>query len=151
MLMLRRAVLTGSVVLGVLAILSAGNSPADAANLRAELAKLKAHGGPCDCCTTPVCQYNPCIKYVNRRGHHGTCCDSAPPQNVVMVVEDPATCGCAVEVPMCIPACCVGEPVVDSRCGILGRRIVNYEWCCGFRARVVFTHCNDIRVTYFGG
>jgi hypothetical protein len=69
---------------------------------------------------------------------------------VVLVVADPATCDCAVEVPLCIPACCEGEPCVTSRCGVLGRRIVWYEWKCGFKARVVFTKHNEINVTSFG-
>ena len=94
----------------------------------------------------PVCCPEPCIKY-NSRGRHRSCygCETV---NLVVPVKNPSDCGCVVAVPMCIPACCTGEPCVKSHCGPLGRGVVVYEWCCGFKARVVFDRCGDVTVTY---
>ena len=39
--------------------------------------------------------------------------------NVVMLTKDPSS-GCAYEIPMCIPACCVGEPRVSGGRGFWG-------------------------------
>ena len=70
--------------------------------------------------------------------------------NVVMLTKDPSS-GCAYEIPMCIPACCVGEPRVSGGRGLLGRGVVEYCWPCGFRAIVKFRHVlGDIRVDYEG-
>ncbi|PQO41544.1 hypothetical protein [Blastopirellula marina] len=98
---------------------------------------------PVSCCEpcTP-----PCIKY---RDHHRlckkVCCTCEPPVKMVLVVEKPCT-ECAFEVPVCVPACCTGAPTVCAHPGILGRKVVEYEWCCGFRVKMVFTHCGDLIV-----
>lgn len=69
---------------------------------------------------------------------------------LVMLTKDPAD-GCMYEIPMCIPACCVGEPRVSGGLGILGRGKVEYCWPCGFRAIVKFRHLlGDIEVEYEG-
>jgi hypothetical protein len=68
--------------------------------------------------------------------------------NVVMIARNPAD-GCYYEIPMCIPACCVGEPKVKSGRGILGRGLVEFCWECGFRAEVKFRHVlGDVKVDY---
>ncbi len=68
--------------------------------------------------------------------------------NVVMIAQNPAD-GCYYEIPMCIPACCVGEPKVESGRGILGRGIVEFCWDCGFRAEVKFRRVlGDVKVEY---
>jgi hypothetical protein len=71
---------------------------------------------------------------------------------LVMVTQNPAD-GCFYEIPLCIPACCVGEPTVSSGRGLLGRGVVEYCWpSCGFRAIVKFrqiVHC-DVKVEYEG-
>jgi hypothetical protein len=71
---------------------------------------------------------------------------------LVMVTQNPAD-GCFYEIPLCIPACCVGEPTVNSGRGLLGRGVVEYCWpSCGFRAIVKFrqiVHC-DVKVEYEG-
>ena len=70
--------------------------------------------------------------------------------NVVMLTKNPAD-GCAYEIPMCIPACCVGDPSVSGGRGLLGRGVVEYRWPCGFRAIVKFRHLRgDIEVEYEG-
>jgi hypothetical protein len=71
------------------------------------------------------------------------------PIEVCMHVIDPACCGCPVEIPMCIPACCVEPPVVSADRGLFGRGVVCLEWpCCGYSARVVFKHHGKIDVIY---
>jgi hypothetical protein len=68
----------------------------------------------------------------------------------VMLTKDP-TGSCAYEIPMSIPACCVGDPQISAREGIFGRGIVEYRWANGFRAIVKFRHVlGDIRVDYEG-
>jgi hypothetical protein len=105
---------------------------------------------PAPLCAAPAapCCLAPCIKYVTR-GHHKDCYGCATQQLVLPVKNPCSCCGCAIEVPMCIPACCVGAPCVDSHCGLLGRGVVWYKWPCGFKARVAFRHCGDVVVTYF--
>jgi hypothetical protein len=69
---------------------------------------------------------------------------------LVMVTQDPSD-GCLYEIPMCIPACCTGEPKVSSGRGIFGRGVVEYCWPCGFRAEVKFRHVlGDVKVEYEG-
>jgi hypothetical protein len=69
---------------------------------------------------------------------------------LVMVTQDPAD-GCCYEIPLCIPACCTGEPKVSSGRGLLGRGVVEYCWACGFRAKVKFRHVlGDVKVKYEG-
>jgi hypothetical protein len=100
-----------------------------------------------DCCP-PVCP-TPCITY----RHHGpskSCC-SQPPIETVLCVKDPCRCGCEVMVPVCLPACCLDEvPKVSSRCGLLGRGVVTYQYCCGFTVRVVFQRCGNVVVHTYG-
>jgi hypothetical protein len=95
------------------------------------------------------CCYQPCITY-HYLGCKKRCCGCEPPVPVVLTVVDPCCC-CAIEVPVCLPARCVGcEPCVTSRCGVLGRGIVEYKWDCGFRVRIVINKGGDVRVTYIG-
>ena len=67
---------------------------------------------------------------------------------MVLVTCNPAD-GCLYEIPLCVPACCVGEPHVSQRRGILGRGVVEYCWECGFTATVKFRHrLGDVKVKY---
>lgn len=69
---------------------------------------------------------------------------------LVMVTQDPSD-GCLYEIPLCIPACCTGEPKVSGGRSLLGRGVVEYCWPCGFRAIVKFRHLlGDVRVDYEG-
>ena len=70
---------------------------------------------------------------------------------MTLLVEDPASCGCYAEVPVCLPECCVDKEVsICPSMGILGRRRVRYDWnCCGFSIDVLFRTRGDIVVTYF--
>jgi hypothetical protein len=67
-----------------------------------------------------------------------------------MHVLNPDCCGCPVEIPMCVPTCCAGEPpVVCNDRGLFGRGIVSFEWpCCGYAAKVVFKRHGKIDVVY---
>jgi hypothetical protein len=92
----------------------------------------------------------PCISY-REHGCRKICCGCEPPTKMVLKVKDPASCDCCVtDIPICLPHCCSGEPEVCSRCGVFGRGIVDYYWCCGFHVRVVFTNCGDVIVHYYG-
>jgi hypothetical protein len=99
------------------------------------------------CPPQAVCCPKPCITYRHRGPK--LCCGCEPGVPTVLLVKDPCTC-CEVEVPVCLPACCQGEPTVCSGVGFLGRDIVDYEWCCGFSVRVVFKHSGDLLVTTWG-
>ncbi|MBI2825826.1 MAG: hypothetical protein HYX69_14160 [Planctomycetia bacterium] len=128
------------VTLVVAAMLVAGVQPA-----QARLAKLnKAAAEASD----PSCCPQPCIRYVHR-GCATVCCGCKPPVETVLKVVNPHTC-CAVDVPVCLPACCDGCPTVASRCGILCRGVVTYDWCCGYRVVVRFDRCGDVTVVYRG-
>lgn len=122
--------------------------PAILLSLLASVGSVSAASVEPSCCApqpVPCCE-TPCIKY---RDHHRRCskicCSCEPPIKTILVVEKPCT-SCAFEVPVCLPACCTGAPQVCSRPGILGRKIVEYQWCCGFRVKMVFTHCGDLIV-----
>jgi hypothetical protein len=68
--------------------------------------------------------------------------------NIAMLTQDPAD-GCYYQIPLTIPACCVGEPSVSGGRGLLGRGIVAYEWPCGFKAKIKFRHIlGDVKVDY---
>jgi hypothetical protein len=104
-----------------------------------------------DCCApAPKCCDVPCIEYRTRRPCHKVCCGCQPPQKMTLTVKDPCCCGCALKVPVCVPACCKGEPCVNGRCAALGRGVVTYSWCCGYKLTVTFKKCGDVMVTYFG-
>ncbi|MCC9604349.1 hypothetical protein LOC68_00480 [Blastopirellula sp. JC732] len=123
--------------------------PAVLLSLVATFGTAKAASTEPSCCAPePVsCCEPPCITY---RDHHRLfskvcCCSCEPPVKMVLVVEKPCT-DCAFEVPVCVPACCTDAPKVCAHDGIFGRKVVEYEWCCGFHIRMVFTHCGDLIV-----
>jgi hypothetical protein len=97
-----------------------------------------------------VCCPAPCINYrTHLRARRMLRCQAQV--QVAMLADNPADCvNCPVVVPLCIPACCTGEPVVTSHCGLLGRGIVEYCWPCGFSAEVAFRARGDIMVHYRG-
>ena len=96
-----------------------------------------------------ACCPKPCIRYIDRTCHKPCCGDCKPPIKTVLKVVNPATC-CPVEVPVCLPACCDGCPVVDGHSGLLCRGVVTYDWCCGYRVVVRFDRCGDVTVVYRG-
>jgi hypothetical protein len=68
--------------------------------------------------------------------------------DLVMVAQNPAD-GCLYEIPLCVPACCTGEPTVVEGRGIFGRGVVEYCWPCGFTATVKFRHIlGDVKIDY---
>jgi hypothetical protein len=91
---------------------------------------------------------NPCIEY--KAGHRARKMLSGETSvPVMMSVDNPADRSrCVVDVPMCVPACCQGEPKMTSDCGLLGRGSVAYCWPCGFTATVVFRANGEIVVHY---
>ncbi|MEK6250139.1 MAG: hypothetical protein N2C12_18285 [Planctomycetales bacterium] len=94
-----------------------------------------------------ACCYNPCIIYKARGRCRRSCCGCAPPVQTTLTVADPCCCKCAVDIPVCVPACCKGAPsCVTSRCGMLCKGVVTYKWCCGYTVKVVFKKCGDVVV-----
>lgn len=126
---------------------------ASARQPRAELVALKSAAAlsadPTCCAPAKPCCPQPCIRYIDRTCHKTCCNDCQPPVKTVLKVVNPITC-CPVEVPVCLPACCEGCPAVDSRCGLLCRGVVTYDWCCGYRVVVRFDRCGDVTVVYRG-
>jgi hypothetical protein len=105
----------------------------------------KAVTTPC-ATPAPTCP-QPCISY--RNGIGSLCAYGCkPPVQTVLTVKDPCTC-CEVQVPVCIPACCTGEPTVGCKNTIIGRGVVFYDWC-GFSVAVRFDRCGNVLVTYRG-
>ncbi|MGD9635663.1 MAG: hypothetical protein AB7G28_18290 [Pirellulales bacterium] len=64
-----------------------------------------------------------------------------------MVTQNPAD-GCFYEIPLCVPECCLGEPQVESYCGLLGRGVVKYCYECGLEVEVIFRLRGDVKVEY---
>ena len=71
----------------------------------------------------------------------------SPMVDVVMITENPAD-GCFYEIPMCLPACCTGEPTMHSYCGLFGRGVVVYCYECGLEIEVKFRLRGDVEVEY---
>ena len=108
-------------------------------NLQGELYGPAASCGP-KCCPSP------CIDYRHLgRNHRCAGCNSTI--KTILQVQNPCT-GCAVDVPVCLPACCSGVPEVCGDRGLFGRDIVWYDWCCGFSVKVTFKKSGDLIVTY---
>ena len=104
--------------------------------------------GPACCVTTPPCCPTPCISY-RHIGRPVDCCGCPAPTQTVLQVKNPCTCACCeVAIPVCLPGCCTGEPVVTCRHGLLACGIVTYEWCCGVKIVIRFKSPSDIIVTY---
>lgn len=150
--MLTKRVLLAAVVLGGLFVLAQA-SPAEAraglGPVKAQLASLSTTNLE-DCATPkPECCLKPCITY--RHCGPKLCCDCEckPGVPTVLKVKDPCTC-CEAEVQVCIPACCTGEPTVCAGTGVFCRDVVTYEWCCGYRVKVVFKRTGDLLVTTWG-
>ena len=71
----------------------------------------------------------------------------APFVELTMVTQNPAD-GCFYEIPLCLPACCTGEPTMTSYCGLMGRGVVVYCYECGLEIEVKFRLRGDVEVEY---
>lgn len=99
-----------------------------------------AHVGATKCCPRDICY----------RHHKGCVCfDPCKTTPLVLQVKDPCAC-CLVEVPVCMPTCCSGDPKVCCHKGFMHRQVVEYSWDCGFSLKVVFDRKGDIVVHYYG-
>ena len=122
---------------------AASESPAEAAVVMQPM--------PAVCAPAVECCPQPCIRYVAHRPCRKTCCCCCtPPVETVLHVQDPCCCTRIVEVPVCLPSCCQGDPCTTSRCGLLCRGVTTFQWCCGYKVRVVFRHCGDVVVHTYG-
>lgn len=129
---------------GRLAALRTARSASTATNSAANVAAAAlnpACAAPEPCCPAPS------ITYRHRGPKIGCGCE--PPVPTVLVLNQPCTC-CPVEISVCLPACCTGEPTVCCHRGFLGRDVVTYQWCCGFSVDVRFLHCGEIVVVTHG-
>lgn len=147
-----RLILSTALASGLLICL-AGRSDAGSKADEALIPASNPMAPACDAkCAPPVtkCCNAPCIDYRYRRPCRKVCCECAPPQKLTLCVPDPCCCNSSVKVPVCVPSCCKGKPCVSDRCGLLGRGVVTYQWCCGYKLTVTFKKCGDVTVTYFG-
>lgn len=71
----------------------------------------------------------------------------SPMVEVSMVTQNPAD-GCLYEIPLCLPACCTGEPTMTGYCGLMGRGVVVYCYECGLEIEVKFRLRGDVEVEY---
>lgn len=97
------------------------------------------------CCPDKCCP-TPCISY-RSHGERRSCLDDKPGVSLIVAVKNPQT-GCCVNVPICVPCCCLDQPCIDSRCGMFHRGIVTYDYECGFRIVFTFDRAGDLLVTY---
>ena len=102
-------------------------------------------------CAPPVC-CGPTITYNHVCIRRVCCCKCDPPIETILVVKDPSCCtACPVDIPVCLPSCCTGEPTVNCWNGLFGRGVVRYDYCCGLSIKIIFRLNGDIAVTYIGG
>jgi hypothetical protein len=66
----------------------------------------------------------PIVSHVSLRARRLYRCEKLVEVNVV--AKNPADC-CQYEIPLCIPACCTGEPKVTEGCGLLGDVKIRYD------------------------
>jgi hypothetical protein len=91
--------------------------------------------GACVILSSPAQAHNP------RRD----CCPPPPPVTVILQVCHPCT-NCKFDIPVCIPACCVGVPKVCFERTLIGSGKTVFEWCCGHRVVVRYHHDGGYRV-----
>jgi len=98
-----------------------------------------------------ACIPAPCIKYRNAIFDCKVrCCDPCkPPVPAVLHVVNPCSC-LPLDVPVCLPSCCGGEPTIECRKTLLGAGMISYKWCCGVTVNIRFDRCGDVLVTYRG-
>ncbi len=97
-----------------------------------------------DCCAPRITYNHVCV-------HRVCCCGCNPPIETVLSVKDPSCCSaCPVNIPVCLPSCCTGEPTVSCHSGLCGRGVVRYDYCCGLSIKIIFRLNGDIAVTYIG-
>jgi hypothetical protein len=91
----------------------------------------------------PIC----CDRDVAYRHHHPRTEPCGARHEAVLLVKDPCAC-CLVQVPVCLPCCCQGEPEVCSHKGVLCRDVTEFTWCSGYRVRVVIDRHGCVVVHY---
>ena len=89
------------------------------------------------------------VRYVQHCPHRKTCCGCGSSYQTILTVIDPVTC-CPIDVPVCLPTCCTGQPASSGRKGLLVRGVTSYSWCCGYTVRIVVGHHGNVVVHYYG-
>lgn len=95
----------------------------------------------------PVVRQVSSIKYDTDRGARRLFDAGGGVIETVMIAQNPAD-GCHYEIPLCLPACCIGAPSVECDRGLLGRGVVEYCWPCGLEVKVIFRLRGDVKVEY---
>lgn len=80
-------------------------------------------------------------------GRHRDPCPPPPPVTVILPVCHPCT-GCRYDVPVCIPACCVGAPCVRFERTLIGAGRTVYEWPTGYQVVVRYQKDGGYRVIH---
>lgn len=102
---------------------------------------------------SPVQKGEACCYRISYHQHcslRKTCCGSCGTIKQVLTVEDPCCCGRMISIPVCLPDCCDDCPKSDGHCGVLGRSVTTFRWCCGYKVKVVVDRCGDIVVHSYG-
>ena len=138
----------GLAAVAALALATPVQARSAAGDRQAQLASLTKATLEGDCCAPKVpCCPTPCVTY--RHCGPKLCCGCEPGKEVTFKVKNPCT-GCETDITVCMPACCKGEPEICCGTGPFHRDVVSYEWCCGYRVKVVFKKCGDLLVTTWG-
>jgi len=87
----------------------------------------------------PVC-CDRLIDYKHLRPRLEPC---GPRYETDLLVKDLCAC-CFVQVPVCLPACCTGEPQVRHK----GKHVVEYTWCSGYKVRIIVLRNGRVFVHY---
>jgi hypothetical protein len=91
----------------------------------------------------PVC----CEREISYKHHHPRREPCGARHEAVLLVKESCTC-CVIDVPVCLPCCCKGEPEVCAHKGVLGRDVTEFTWCSGYRVRVVIDRHGCVTVHY---
>ena len=83
-----------------------------------EKAAEASEAKPCESEEKAACCPEPCITYRQRGRCRKVCCGCDPPVKTTLKVADPCCCKTCYDIPICLPACCKGEPCVKDRCGV---------------------------------
>lgn len=80
---------------------------------------------------------------------HAYRCHGGPIKQTLCVDNPADGCKKYYAVPVCVPACCTGEPrCCGAKVGLMGRGYVTYRWPCGFEATIAFRVHGGVIIDY---
>lgn len=125
------------------ALVQPGHAHAQPAPPHAAAAPLHFPGhAPAVCCEKPK------IRYWNHPLLARDVCPCDCNQTYETHLEVPCRC-CPVAVKVCVPVCCTGAPKLDISRDLLGRKVYDFCWACGYRVKVVDRHTGTLVVHTF--